>query len=100
MSEPFTDRCIYCGSSDVLDDAWWCDETECWDAYDKECQELCEYEERTPLTRAKASGDLMHTKASVWGPPMLEIEKAAREIIFLAKAFIRPTHIGNLKLLY
>jgi len=59
MSDPLSDVCAYCGSPDVLDDAWWCDRLECWDAYKEECREAAEYEARTPLTRLKARGDLM-----------------------------------------
>jgi len=33
MSEPLTTDCAYCGSPDVLDDAWFCDKAECWAAY-------------------------------------------------------------------
>lgn len=83
MSEPFTETCQYCGSPEVLDDAWWCDE--CWDAYYEEYEAIAAYQERTPLTRDKALSDLYHTKASVWGPTSLTIEDAANQIARLAK---------------
>lgn len=74
MSEPFTEICQYCGSSEIMDDAWLCDECEYISAY-----------ERAPLTSDKALSDLSHTKASVWRPTALTIEDAANQIARLAK---------------
>lgn len=31
MSEPFSEKCVYCGSPDVLDDTWFCAKAECWE---------------------------------------------------------------------
>lgn len=37
MSEPpLSETCVYCGSPDVMDDAWWCEKQACWEAYDRE----------------------------------------------------------------
>lgn len=33
MSDPLSDVCVYCGSGDVLDDAWFCSSTRCYRAY-------------------------------------------------------------------
>jgi hypothetical protein len=84
MSDPITEKCAYCGSPDVIDDAWWCSRHECWNAYYKECERGIEYERRTPLTYGKARNDLGDTKASVWGPPSRVIEDAAEAIARLA----------------
>lgn len=81
MSDPFSTHCAYCGSPDVLDDAWFCDKPACWDAYDAECREEIAYQDRTPLTRNKATGDLMSTKAAVWGTPVLRMDRAAALLI-------------------
>lgn len=89
MSEPFSDKCAYCGSPDVLDDAWFCERPECWQAYYREDKENFEYQERTPLTRDKALIDLMKTKASVWGPPFIKILDSSLAIAKLAKL---PVH--------
>jgi hypothetical protein len=29
MSDPLTPACAYCGSPEVIDDAWWCGNVEC-----------------------------------------------------------------------
>lgn len=87
MSEPFCPTCEYCGSPEVLDDAWWCGE--CWDEYYDECERCSAYEERTPLTRDKALHDLWSTNAPVWEPPMLKIEHAAHKIAILANRPVR-----------
>ena len=81
MSEPLSDICVYCGSPDVLDDAWWCDKLLCWLMYRKECEEEAAYERRTPLTYNKAVGDLMATKACVWGPPSLAIDQSIEKLL-------------------
>lgn len=86
MSEPFTDKCVYCGSPDVLDDAWWCEKGVCWQLYYADVEKERDYEERTPLTREKAWEDLMNTRAAVWGPSAITIEDAACAIARLAKA--------------
>jgi hypothetical protein len=75
------EMCMYCGSPQVMDDAWWCDRPECWKAYYRECEEVKAYQERTPLTATKARIDLMRTKACVWGPPAMDIELAASMIV-------------------
>lgn len=80
MSSPITETCEYCGSPDVMDDAWWCDAPACCSAYDRECEKTHEYEERIPLTRRKADIDLVHTEAFVYGPSALNIEFAASMI--------------------
>lgn len=87
MSDPLSDVCIYCGSPDVLDDAWWCDKPLCWLMYEKEQTEAHKYEQRTPLTRMKCYGDLMDTKACVWGTPYLAIEHALDKL--LACVYVR-----------
>lgn len=93
MSEPLSDFCIYCGSPDVLDDAWYCDKPLCWMSAEKEGKELLAYEARTPLTHEKAHGDLMDTKASVWGTPYLAITHALDKL--LASIYInRRSYIG------
>jgi len=83
MADPLADRCAYCGSTAVLDDAWFCDRADCWQAYQRDCREMVAYELRTPLTRMKADGDLMRAQASVWGPPLIEIERAIAGIVAL-----------------
>src|SRR5208282_3857968 len=87
MSEPLSDTCIYCGSSDVLDDAWWCDKPLCWLMYEKECKEAIAYEKSTLLTRGKAYRDLATTKACVWGTPYMEITHALDKL--LACVYVR-----------
>jgi hypothetical protein len=89
MSEPLSETCFYCGSPDVMDDAWWCEASECWDAYYREEQDRADYEARTPLTRTKADSDLWSTNATVWGPMARTIECAAAGIAKLAKAPVR-----------
>jgi hypothetical protein len=84
MSDPLSDTCRYCGSSHVMDDAWWCEAPACWDAYYAECEYIAAYMKRTPLTGLKAQSDIMMTRASVWGPPAHEIELAASQIARLA----------------
>lgn len=37
MSDPLSDVCDYCGSPDVLDDAWFCGRSACWAAYEADC---------------------------------------------------------------
>lgn len=86
MSVPFTETCEYCGSPHVMDDAWWCDSRECWAAYYRECEERAAYKDRVPLTLEKARTDLIRTRASVWGPAFLDIERAAHGLAVLAKA--------------
>lgn len=39
MSDPLSDKCAYCGSMAVLDDAWFCHSTACWAAYENECRD-------------------------------------------------------------
>ena len=87
MSEPLSDVCAYCGSPDVLDDAWWCDTASCWQAYEKEGKAANAYEARTPLTHEKAYEDLATVKANVWGTPYLEIEHALDKL--LACVYVR-----------
>lgn len=89
MSEPFTDKCVYCGSPDVLDDAWWCSRRECWDAHYRDEQAYQEREARTPLTREKADADLWSEDATIWGPASRIIEQAATGIARLAKLPVR-----------
>jgi hypothetical protein len=89
MSYPMAETCFYCGSPDVMDDAWWCEAPECWDAYYREEQERADYEARTPLTRSKALSDLWSTDATVWGPMARYIELMACQIATLAKAPVR-----------
>jgi hypothetical protein len=36
MSDPLSDRCLYCGSRSVLDDAWFCSRPQCYAAYESE----------------------------------------------------------------
>lgn len=87
MSEPLSDVCVYCGSSDVMDDARWCDKPLCWMLYDKECKDRVAYEARTPLTHERAYRDMAATKANVWGTPYLEIERALDKL--LACVYVR-----------
>lgn len=47
MSDPLSDHCLYCGSPNVLDDAWFCDRRECRAAY--------EAEEKAEIDRAAAA---------------------------------------------
>lgn len=89
MSDPMSEACEYCGSSDVMDDAWWCDASECWAAYYRECEDRALYEDRVPLTRLKAEADLMRTEAFVWGPSSRKIEYAAHGLAVLAKAPVK-----------
>lgn len=89
MSDPLSDVCAYCGSPDVLDDAWWCESQECWQAYEAEERKRSEYELRTPLTVSKAMLDLRLTKAQVWGPISRDIERAAGKIARLANLPVR-----------
>lgn len=89
MSYPMSETCEYCGSPDVMDDAWWCEAPECWAAYYRECEERAAYEDRVPLTRTKAEADVMRTEAFVWGPSSLKIEHAAHGLAVLAKAPVR-----------
>lgn len=77
MSDPLSTTCAYCGSRAVLDDAWFCGDVACWAAYEADCREAIAYEARVPLTRNKACGDLMATKAAVWGHPYGDMVKAA-----------------------
>jgi hypothetical protein len=79
-----TETCQYCGSPDVLDDAWWCASQACWEAYGHEEDERFAYESRTPLTHLKARDDLCDTKASVWGPSWIEIRDRSEMIARLA----------------
>lgn len=85
MSEPFSERCVYCDSPDVLDDAWFCEMPECWQTYFKECKDIDEYQERTPLTRDKARIDLFDTEAAIWGPASIAITDLSEEIAILAR---------------
>jgi len=85
MSYPMTDTCAYCDSPDVMDDAWWCEKSECWEAYDAEEDERMRYEDRTPLTMHKAVLDLSQTGASVWGLPWIAIKNASEGLARLAK---------------
>jgi hypothetical protein len=39
MSDPLSEKCLYCGAPDVLDDAWWCHRRECWAEYEREAEE-------------------------------------------------------------
>jgi hypothetical protein len=39
VSDPLSDRCLYCGSLAVLDDAWFCSRVECYAAYECESAE-------------------------------------------------------------
>lgn len=39
MSDPLADKCAYCGSTEVMDDAWFCDKSACWAAYMNEAQD-------------------------------------------------------------
>jgi hypothetical protein len=90
MSDPITNTCEYCGSPHVLDDAWWCEAPECWEAYYREEDEQrMQYEHRTPLTLEKAISDLNQTEALVWGPHAINIERLAHQIAKLAKL---PVH--------
>ena len=77
MSEPFTDECVYCGSLEVMDDAWWCWRKACWKAYERECVMEDWRETHRPLTRHKAQVDLSRTGASVWGHAYGEMIDAA-----------------------
>ena len=86
MSDPITNICVYCGSPDVMDDAWWCSSPACWDNAEEEAKESFYYEARTPLTRIKAISDLGKTQASIWGHDARYIELMAGEIAKLAKA--------------
>jgi hypothetical protein len=36
MSDPLSERCLYCGSRAVLDDAWFCGSLPCYAAYESE----------------------------------------------------------------
>jgi hypothetical protein len=72
-----------------MDDAWWCDSPECWEAYVREEDMFMKYEHRTPLTLNKAILDLSQTKASVWGYSYLKIDCAAEGIARLARL---PVH--------
>lgn len=36
MSDPLSERCLYCGLSAVLDDAWFCGALKCYEAYQNE----------------------------------------------------------------
>jgi len=56
MSDPLSDECLYCGSSYVLDDAWFCDRHECWAAYERE---------GTQATLDKVSGPVSRLKSDV-----------------------------------
>lgn len=89
MSEPLSETCAYCGSPDVMDDAWWCEDPACWDAYEREEEDRKAYLARSPLTREWADSDLWATGATIWGPPCRAIELAAEEIAKLAKL---PVH--------
>lgn len=81
MSDPISTRCAYCGSPNVLDDAWFCGNTTCWAAYETEGREELELEDRTPLTHDKARGDLTATRASVWGTPVIAMNTAAARLV-------------------
>lgn len=81
MSDPLSEACVYCGSPDVLDDAWWCESYSCWWAYYRECEEATAFETRTPLTHGKAIHDLANTKACVWGTPYLAIERTLDKLL-------------------
>jgi hypothetical protein len=72
-----------------MDDAWWCDSPECWEAYSHEEDKRMKYEHRTPLTIHKAVLDLSTTRASVWGPSFTKIERAAEGLARLARL---PVH--------
>jgi hypothetical protein len=89
MSDPLSAVCAYCGSPDVLDDAWFCDTPACWAAYEADCREEIAYQARTPLTHDKARGDLMATKAAVWGIPVIRMDDAAAR---LHARVYPPTH--------
>lgn len=81
MSDPLSTECAYCGSPDVIDDAWWCQRRECWQAYDDECLEVLAYEDRTPLTRSKARRDVVKTHAFVWGIPYGQMIGAMERLV-------------------
>jgi len=81
MSDPLSDECLYCGSSYVLDDAWFCDRHECWAAYEREGAAELWRETHRPLTHNKARADLAATKASVWGVPYLAMERAIERLM-------------------
>lgn len=87
MSEPLSDACVYCGSPDVLDDAWWCEKPLCWMLYEKDMKEEAEREDRLALTRTKSYTDMLDTKACVWGTPYLAIEHALDKL--LACVYVR-----------
>lgn len=86
MSDPFCDFCVYCGSPNVLDDAWFCDRHECYVDYQNEEQARFEYEQRTPLTHEWAFTDLSATKASVWGYFVGQIDDSAEVLRKLLQA--------------
>ncbi len=81
MSDPLSEVCIYCGSPDVLDDAWWCYKPLCGLLAQRDEREEAELEERLPLSRIKCYGDMLDTKACVWGTPYLEIEHAIERLL-------------------
>lgn len=72
MSDPLSTECAYCGSPAVLDDAWWCDRLQCWEAYRADIQDYADHEARTPLTRRWAERDLYATHALLWWQHGLE----------------------------
>jgi hypothetical protein len=39
MSDPLSDRCLYCGAHGVLDDAWFCGSLKCLVEYESEDQQ-------------------------------------------------------------
>jgi hypothetical protein len=81
VSDPYCDACKFCGGPGVLDDAYYCSKRECWEAYEQECRDAISYEQRTPLTHSKSQEDLMATRASVWGTPYLEMERAGERLL-------------------
>lgn len=76
MSEPYSERCSYCGSPNVLDDAWFCSSRGCFEVYMAEMKAAAEYEGRQALSRNKGQRDLWLTKAMVWGHGVSAIERA------------------------
>lgn len=52
MSDPLSDKCAYCGSPAVMDDAWFCSRPGCWAAYEAECRAEFVRAERDRYRRA------------------------------------------------
>lgn len=84
MSDPFTEQCVYCGSPDVMDDAWWCPKRECWAAYEHECAIEMWRETHRPLTSNKARKDLTKTGANVWGHAYGDMVRAIDRLVVWA----------------